>query len=171
MNATPGYFAAKGLIRSSVGPHWALVQNLGVAKITLHEGSRLRFGEGNWDYDEAHVSPVHVCLVVFTPDGNRILSAESADKDEHLVLTGLKPGQYRFWAEASRGYFPLQGYVTVSRFHGARDVCLARRGSPGESFASVSGNADVLARVLAKSGASTTAQFAIADHRSGKAAG
>ena len=32
MNVTSGFAAATGLNRSSVGPHWAVAQNLGVAK-------------------------------------------------------------------------------------------------------------------------------------------
>ena len=36
MKVTPGYFVTKGLIRSRVGPHCAVVQNLGVAKITTN---------------------------------------------------------------------------------------------------------------------------------------
>ena len=36
MNVTSGLAAAIGLIRSSVGPHWALVQNFGVAKTRMN---------------------------------------------------------------------------------------------------------------------------------------
>ena len=36
MNVTPGLAAAIGLIWSRVGPHWALLQNFGVAKTRMN---------------------------------------------------------------------------------------------------------------------------------------
>src|SRR5207247_6562019 len=36
MKVMPGFAAAIGLNRSSVGPHWALTQNFGVAKINMN---------------------------------------------------------------------------------------------------------------------------------------
>ena len=36
MNVTSGLAAAIGLNRSSVGPHWAVMQNFGVAKMTMN---------------------------------------------------------------------------------------------------------------------------------------
>ena len=36
MNVTSGWAAAIGLKRSSVGPHWAVLQNFGVAKMTMN---------------------------------------------------------------------------------------------------------------------------------------
>src|SRR5215472_1484187 len=104
-------------------PYTPLAGNLGVPKLTIRRGPVLRFGEGPGEWDEARSSPIRACLAVFTPAGKRIFAKKSQGKDEHINLADLGSGEYRFWAE-SLGYFPLDGYVTISRFHGTRQVCV-----------------------------------------------
>ena len=113
---------AREMPSSLMTPYTRLVSSLGVSKMTRQRAT-LRFGVGPQQWNPSRASPVRVCLAVFTPEGIRVLTENSKGEDEHFGLPNLKPGKYRFWAE-SRGYFPLQGYVTISRFHGVRDVCV-----------------------------------------------
>ena len=89
-------------------------------------------------------------------------------KKDDVILASL-PFFHSFGCTVTLWYPLIEGVRTVDLSEPARsrEDCQRRGALRGHGHA---GDADFLARLFAKGGAATTAQFAIADHRRGKVA-